>query len=60
MDKKGKIVGTFVGIIMVFVIGGMIYLTIKYPREYPGYEYQVPPYYSPWPIAGEYNERIMA
>jgi len=60
MDKKDKIVGTLVGIIMVLVIGGMIYLAIKHPREYPGYEYQTPPVYSPWPIAGEYNERIMA
>ena len=46
---KEKATAILIGLIIVFVVGGMIYLVIKYPREYPGYEYQYPPVYSPWP-----------
>ena len=51
MDKKDKIIGTIVGIVMVFMVIGMIYLAIKHPRPHPGYDHQLPPTYSPWPIA---------
>ena len=47
---KDKIVGTIVGIVVVFLLGSMIYMTIKYPRPYPNYDnMSLPPYYSPYP-----------
>ena len=46
---KDKIVGIAIAILIFIIVSGLLYLTIKYPREYPGYEYQPPPYYSPYP-----------
>ncbi len=37
-------------LLLALVVSGMLYLAIKYPREYPGYEIQTPPYYSPYPL----------
>ena len=36
-------------VLLALFVGFLLYLAIKYPREYPGYEYQTPPYYSPYP-----------
>ena len=46
---KEKVTGFLLGAIIIFVVGGMLYLAIKYPREYPGYEYQLPPVYPHYP-----------
>ena len=46
---KEKIIGFLLGITIVFVISGLLYMAIKYPREYPGYDVAPPPVYSPWP-----------
>ena len=48
---KEKIVGFLLGAFIIFVVGGMLYMAIKYPREYPGYEISTPPIYSPWPAS---------
>jgi hypothetical protein len=43
---KDKVVGFLLGAIIIFVVAGLLYLAIKYPRQYPGYdEYQIPPVY---------------
>jgi len=50
---KEKILQIFIGALILFVVGGMLYLAIKHPREYPGYD--IPTYYSPYPIAKSSN-----
>ena len=52
---KEKIVGFLLGAFIIFVVGGMLYMAIKYPREYPGYEISTPPVYSPWPATQSSN-----
>jgi len=47
---KDKIVGIVLAIVIFIVVSGMLYLAIKYPREYPGYEQSIPPIYSPYPL----------
>ena len=46
---KDKLIAIFIGILVVVLVGGMLFLAIKYTRQYPGYEYQLPPTYSPYP-----------
>ena len=46
---KDKLIAIAVGILILLVVSGMLYLTIKYPREYPGYEYLTPPVYPHYP-----------
>ena len=37
-------------LLLLLVVSGMIYLAIKYPREYQDYDINTPPYYSPYPL----------
>ena len=46
---KEKILQIILGALILFVLGSLLYVAIKHPREYPGYE--IPTYYSPYPIA---------
>ena len=46
---KEKVIGFLIGAIIIFVISGLLYVAIKYPRAYPGYDLAPPPIYSPWP-----------
>ena len=50
---KERITQILLGAFIIFVISGMVYMAIKYPRAYPGYE--IPTYYSPYPIAKSSN-----
>jgi|ETNmetMinimDraft_8_1059916.scaffolds.fasta_scaffold529269_1 hypothetical protein len=52
---KEKVIGILLGATIIFIVGGLLYLAIKYPRAYPGYEMQIPTYYSPYPIAKSSN-----
>ena len=38
-------------ILLALVVSGLLYLAIKYPYEYPGYQYDIPPFYSLYPVA---------
>jgi hypothetical protein len=46
---REKITIIFIGAMLIFVLGGMLYMAIKYPREYPGYNHEYQPIYSPYP-----------
>ena len=46
---KDKLIAIAVGIFILLVVSGMLYLTIKYPRPYPGFEHQTPPVYPHYP-----------
>ena len=37
---KEKITTTLIATVLILVLSGMIFLAIKYPREYPGYDTQ--------------------
>ena len=52
---KEKVTGFLLGVIIVFVISGLLYVAIKYPRAYPGYDLAPPPIYSPWPATQSSN-----
>lgn len=42
-----KIMAYVIGIILAFVLGGMLFMAIKFPNPYPGY-LETPPVYSPY------------
>ena len=48
-ELKVKVIGFLIGTILIFALGGMLYLAIKYPREYPGYNHEYQPIYPPYP-----------
>ena len=48
---KEKVTATFIVILMILILSGMMYMAITNPYEYPGYELTPPPNYSPWPAA---------
>ena len=50
-ELKEKVIGFLLGAFIIFVVSGMLFMAIKYPREYPGYQIDLPPHYSPWPIS---------
>mgnify|MGYP001161340846 CR=1 FL=1 len=50
LAMKDKIVGIVLAIVIFVFVSGLLYMAIKYPRAYPGYELQPPPIYSPYPL----------
>ncbi|SVD26275.1 uncharacterized protein METZ01_LOCUS379129 [marine metagenome] len=43
---KEKLVSITIGLFIFLVVGGMLYMAIKNPYQYPGYDVTTPPHYS--------------
>ena len=52
---KEKITQIILGSLILFVLGSLLYVAIKHPRTYPGYDISPPPVYSPWPATQSSN-----